>query len=421
MIEELTAIHPALVPALSLTLLIIVAVIADLIVKRVLLVLVTRLIRAHDRFGWGEALEQQNVYGRIAQAIPALIIFFGVELIPSLNTELVQFLRNVSLSYLVLVVTMTLSALLSAGNIIYERQPHARERPLRGFIQLVQIIIYVFGALLIISTLIDRSPLLLLSGFGAMTAVLLLIFRDTILGLVASVQLNANNMVRIGDWIEMPKFGADGDVIEVNLHTVKVQNWDRTITTIPTHALISDSFKNWRGMSDSGGRRIKRALLIDQRSIRFLSESEVTGFERFELLRPYLEHKRTELAAALEKTHGDAAQTSAVNRRRLTNVGTFRAYVYAYLQQHPAINPEATLLVRQLPPGSQGLPIEIYCFTRTTQWLDYEGIQSDIFDHIIAITPEFELRLFQEPGGADLSGLIDAGNESNRQIDGALR
>ena len=405
--EQLTAIHPALLPAASLAALIVVAVIADLIVKRVLLVLVTRLIRAYEGLGWGEAFEERNVYGRMAQAVPALIIFFGVELIPSLNPDLVQFLRNVSLSYLVLVVTMTLSALLSAGNVIYERQPRARERPLRGFIQLMQIIVYVFGALLIISTLIDRSPLLLLSGFGAMTAVLLLIFRDTILGLVASVQLNANNMVRIGDWIEMPKFGADGDVIEVNLHTVKVQNWDRTITTIPTHALISDSFRNWRGMSDSGGRRIKRALLIDQRSIRFLSETEVEGFERFDLLRPYLEHKRAELATALENSLGDDEKTSAVNRRRLTNVGTFRAYVYAYLQQHPSINPDATLLVRQLPPGSQGLPIEIYCFTRTTQWLDYEGIQSDIFDHIIAITPEFELQLFQEPGGADLSGLID--------------
>jgi miniconductance mechanosensitive channel len=205
----------------------------------------------------------------------------------------------------------------------------------------------------------------------------------------------------------MPKFGADGDVVEVSLHTIKVQNWDRTITTIPTHALISDSFQNWRGMSESGGRRIKRSLLIDHNSIRFLADEEVANFERFFLLRAYLSQKREELAKALERHDDSAEQTSAVNRRRLTNIGTFRAYVVAYLKNHPAINPDATLLVRQLKPGAQGLPLEIYCFTRTTDWLPYESIQSDVFDHIIAITPEFGLRLFQEPSGSDLAHLLE--------------
>jgi miniconductance mechanosensitive channel len=405
MLEELIAIHPAILPALSLAILVVVSVIADFIVKRVLLRIATR-IAATNSLKWDDVLVSHNVFGRIAQAVPALIILIGAGLIPSLNADLAQLLKNVSLGYLVLVVTLSLSAALGAGNEIYENTPSAKARPLRGFVQLLQIVVYVIGGVLIVSVLIDRSPLLLLSGFGAMTAVLLLVFKDTILGLVASVQLNANDMVRIGDWIEMPKFGADGDVVEVNLHTVKVRNFDRTITTIPTHALISDSFRNWRGMSESGGRRIKRPLLIDQSTIRFLSDEETAGFERFELLRDYLGRKRDELAVALTGLEEPAAQTSAVNRRRLTNIGTFRAYVFEYLKNHPAINPDATVLVRQLRPGPQGLPLEIYCFTRTTEWGAYEDIQSDIFDHVIAITPEFGLRLFQEPAGSDVSSAL---------------
>jgi miniconductance mechanosensitive channel len=405
MLEELTSIHPIVPPALSLIALILVAVIADLIFKRILLVLLSRIIHRNE-LRWDDDLGQHNVYGRVAQAVPALIVFLGIDAVPELNPAFAQFLKNLSLGYLILVISMSLSALLSAANAIYERQPAAQARSLRGFVQLLQIVVYVIGAIFIISVLIDRSPLLLLSGFGAMTAVLLLVFKDTILGLVASVQLNANDMVRVGDWIEMPGFGADGDVIEVNLHTVKVQNFDRTITTIPTHALIAGSFRNWRGMSESGGRRIKRSLLIDQSAICFLSDQEVADFNRFLVLQDYLDTKREELAAALKDLDAADEQASAVNLRRLTNIGTFRAYVVAYLKNHPAINPDATLLVRQLRPGSQGLPLEIYCFTRTTQWLDYEDIQSDIFDHIIAITPEFGLRLFQEPAGSDVAGLL---------------
>ena len=253
---------------------------------------------------------------------------------------------------------------------------------------------------MIIAALLDRSPLLLLSGFGAMTAILLLVFRDTILSLVASVQLTAQDMVRVGDWIEMPQFGADGDVIDVQLHTVKVQNWDKTITTIPTHRLISDSFKNWRGMSESGGRRIKRAIHIDLGSVRFQTDEEIEHFRRFALLKGYVGDKLQELRdynAGLPTEVDDE-----VNRRRLTNIGTFRAYAFNYLKHHPKINQQMTLIVRQLAPGPEGLPLEIYCFTNTTAWADYEGIQSDIFDHLLAITPEFGLRLFQKPAGHDL-------------------
>ena len=235
-----------------------------------------------------------------------------------------------------------------------------------------------------------------------MTAVLLLVFKDTILSLVASVQLTAQDMVRVGDWIEMPQFGADGDVVDVQLHTVKVQNWDKTITTIPTHRLITDSFKNWRGMSQSGTRRIKRAVHIDLSSVRFHSADEVSYFERFALLKDYIANKQRELD---EYNAGLAtAVDDAVNQRRLTNIGTFRAYTLNYLRNHPKIHPDATLIVRQLAPGPEGVPLEIYCFTNTTAWSEYEDIQSDIFDHLLAIVPEFGLRLYQKPAGSDLAG-----------------
>ena len=263
---------------------------------------------------------------------------------------------------------------------------------------------------MIVSAVLDRSPLLLLTGFGAMTAILLLVFKDTILSLVASVQLTAQDMVRVGDWIEMPQFGADGDVVDVQLHTVKVQNWDKTITTIPTHRLITDSFKNWRGMSQSGARRIKRAIFIDVSSIRFQTQDEVDHFKRFALLRAYIEDKELELADYNEGLTTE--QDSDVNKRRLSNVGTYRAYAYNYLKNHPKIEKRMTLIVRQLGPGPEGLPLEIYCFTNTTEWSAYEDIQSDIFDHLMTIMPEFGLRLYQKPAGSDLAELVRHGSPS---------
>jgi miniconductance mechanosensitive channel len=312
-------------------------------------------------------------------------------------------MRNVAMGYMVLMLTLALTAMLSAANTIYSASPVAKNRPLKGFVQLVQIVVWVFGGIMIIAAVLDRSPLLLLSGFGAMTAILLLVFKDTILSLVASVQLTAQDMVRVGDWIEMPQFGADGDVVDVQLHTVKVQNWDKTITTIPTHRLITDSFKNWRGMSQSGGRRIKRAIFVDVSSIRFQTQGEVDHFTRFALLKDYIENKEQELA---DYNKGLATEVDAeVNRRRVTNVGTFRAYAYNYLKNHPKIHKGMTLIVRQLGPGPEGLPLEIYCFTNTTEWAVYEDIQSDIFDHLLAIVPEFGLRLYQKPAGSDLANL----------------
>jgi miniconductance mechanosensitive channel len=312
-------------------------------------------------------------------------------------------MRNVAMGYMVLMLTLALTAMLSAANSIYAASPIAKDRPLKGFVQLLQIVVWIFGGVMIIAAVLDRSPLLLLSGFGAMTAILLLVFKDTILSLVASVQLTAQDMVRVGDWIEMPQFGADGDVVDVQLHTVKVQNWDKTITTIPTHRLITDSFKNWRGMSQTGARRIKRAMYIDVASIRFQTNDEVDHFTRFALLKDHVTNKEQELA---DYNAGLATEVdSDVNKRRLTNIGTFRAYAYNYLKNHPKIHSGMTLIVRQLSPGPEGLPLEIYCFTNTTEWAAYEDIQSDIFDHLLAIVPEFGLRLYQKPAGSDLANL----------------
>jgi miniconductance mechanosensitive channel len=311
----------------------------------------------------------------------------------------------VTSAYLIVVAAITIVAILNAVTDIYESNPEARQRPIKGFIQLVQLVVMILGALLFIAAVLDRSPVLLLSGFGAMTAVLLLVFKDTLLSLVASIQLSAQDLVRVGDWIEVPQFGADGDVVDVALHTVKVQNWDKTITTIPTHRLISDSFKNWRGMSASGGRRIKRALYLDAASVHFMTAEEVERCKRFLLLEAYLDGKKGELAEYNRELVGATAaeRDAAVNTRRLTNLGTFRAYAYSYLRQHPNIRQNMTLMVRHLSPGPEGIPIEVYCFTSTTVWAEYEDIQADIFDHLLAIVPEFELRLFQQPAGTEFS------------------
>ena len=402
MLEQLGSIHPLLPPVTGVLALLAGAIIIDLITKR-LLVGTVRAFAKRSSSTWDDALVAHNVFGRLVHVVPALIVFVGVPFVPGLPEGVVQLMRNVSMGYMVLTLTLALTAMLSAANTIYAASPVAKDRPLKGFVQLVQIVVWVFGGIMIIAAVLDRSPLLLLSGFGAMTAILLLVFKDTILSLVASVQLTAQDMVRVGDWIEMPQFGADGDVVDVQLHTVKVQNWDKTITTIPTHRLITDSFKNWRGMSQSGARRIKRAVYIDVSSIRFQTQDEVDHFTRFALLKNHIDNKEQELADYNQGLETEV--DSEVNRRRLTNIGTFRAYAYNYLKNHPKVHKDMTLIVRQLGPGPEGLPLEIYCFTNTTQWADYEDIQSDIFDHLLAIVPEFGLRLFQKPAGSDLANL----------------
>ncbi len=402
MFEQLATIHPLLPPAVGVLALLTGAIIVDLIVKRVLLGAV-RAFAKHSSSTWDDALVAHNVVGRLVQVLPALIVFIGVPFLSGLPDSVVQLFRNVAMGYMVLMLTLALTGMLSAANTIYSASPVAKDRPLKGFVQLIQIVVWIFGGLMIVSVVLDRSPLLLLSGFGAMTAILLLVFKDTILSLVASVQLTAQDMVRVGDWIEMPQFGADGDVVDVQLHTVKVQNFDKTITTIPTHRLITDSFKNWRGMSQAGARRIKRSVFVDVSSIRFQTQEEVDHFKRSALLKSYIEDKEQELA---DYNAGLATELDTdVNKRRLSNVGTYRAYAFNYLKNHPSIDKRLTLIVRQLGPGAEGLPLEIYCFTNTTEWSVYEDIQSDVFDHLMTIMPEFGLRLYQKPAGSDFANL----------------
>ena len=386
----------------GLVALLLLGVLLNLVIRRRVLGAFRRLA---ERTGqrWDDIILEHGVLARLVQAVPAVVVYVGVPYLPGLGDSLSRIVANVALAWLALAVTLAVGALLSAANAIYDTRPIARDRPIKGFVQVAQIVIYVLGAVLVVSALVARSPVIFLTGFGAMTAILLLVFRDTILSLVASIQLTTLDMVRVGDWIEMPQYNADGDVVDIALHTIKVQNWDKTITTIPTHKLISESFRNWRGMQDSGGRRIKRSINIDASSVRFLTEAELEKFTRFSLLREYVERKRSELTEYNAALAGPA--TANVNLRRLTNLGTFRAYLWNYLQNHPRIHRDMTLLVRQLQAGEKGIPIEIYCFTGTTEWAAYEGIQADIFDHVLAQCREFGLSVFQAPSGTDVAAL----------------
>jgi miniconductance mechanosensitive channel len=391
--------RPELETSAGIVVLLAVAWFANFVTRRYLVRLVERLT-AKSAIDWDNVVARHGVFRRLAHLIPLAMVYYGINLVPNVPPNVYNTIENVVLVLMVWTIMRSADGLLNAVGQIYDGLPMAKDRPIRGFLQLFKIFMYVLGAILIVAVAIGQSPLVLLGGFGAMTAVLMLVFKDTILSVVASIQIASNDMIRIGDWVEMPKFGADGDVIEIALHTVKIQNWDKTVTTIPTHAFSSDWFRNWRFMSEAGGRRIRRDLYVDQSTIRFLGNGEIERFNRFVLLREYIAGKE----ALLTEVNRPAEETSedSVNTRRLTNVGTFRAYVFNYLQAHPQIRQDMTLLVRQREPTPDGLPIQIYCFTATTKWAEYEGIQSDIFDHILAIVPEFGLRVFQHPSGQDL-------------------
>jgi miniconductance mechanosensitive channel len=394
--------YPTAAMVAGLSILVAAALLAQWIANQILLRAIRPGLARAGLEQVGELLRPVTV--RLARIVPAMIIYQGVLAVPHLPPAVTAVTRNIAAAFMILTVVMAIAAALTMVNTVYSRRPEAASRPIKGYIQVVKIVLFLLAAILILATLIERSPLLLLSGLGAMAAILMLVFKDTILSLVASVQLTSNDMLRVGDWIEMPQLNADGDVIDIALHTVKVQNWDKTITTIPTWKLISESYKNWRGMEEAGGRRIKRSLHLDQTSVRFLTEEERAGLKRFALIDDYLDGKKAELEASNRQLL--AAGKDPVNTRRVTNVGTFRAYVESYLRTHPRVHDRGmTLMVRQLQPTATGLPLEIYCFTRTVAWTEYEGIQADIFDHLIAILPEFGLRLFQQPSGLDLARL----------------
>lgn len=347
---------------------------------------------------------QMKVFSRLSHAAPAVVIYLMGPAIFASFPIAMQAIETGSLIYLTVMLVLFIDALLTAGLAIYRTYSISKTVPIMSFVQIAKLVLYFFGAITVLSLVLGQSPLTFLAGLGAMTAVLMLVFKDPILGFVAGIQLSANKMVSVGDWIEMPKFSVDGDIIEIGLTTVKIRNFDKTITTIPTQSLINDSFKNWRGMQETGGRRIKRAIHVDVGSVKFCNAEMLSRFSRIQFISNYIEAKKAELSDHNASAGVDTS--TLVNGRHLTNVGTFRAYVEAYLRAHPKISSTLTLLVRQLEPTEHGLPIEIYVFTTTTNWIDYESIQSDIFDHLLAAASEFDLRLFQNPTGADFNGSI---------------
>ena len=371
-----------------------------------------RRVRAQANTALLEVVLHDDVLQRVARVLPSLMVQLGVWHVPHLSTTIATIVANVAMAFMAVQIVRALMAML---DVILQRQEEGtgkegaaaaahKARSIKSYIQLAKLVLLLGGAVVTVASLMDRSPLIVLSGLGAMSAVLMLVFKDTILSFTAGVLLTSNDMLRLGDWIEMPQVGADGDVIDMALHTVKVQNWDKTITTIPTWRLMSESYKNWRGMSESGGRRIKRTLRLDASSVRFLDAPEIAQFSRFALLQDYMGAKSValdEANTAARQRLGDKADLIA-NQRRLTNLGTLRAYVEAYLRCHPRIHQEMTLMVRTLEPTPEGVPLELYCFTNITAWALYEGVQGDIFDHLLAILPEFGLRLYQSPSGHDL-------------------
>ncbi len=391
---------PILGIALALVILFSTAGVVWIIGKVLLTRLLVRLIKASATQNDDELLTR-NVPGRLSHALVALTIS---SLAPALLQDYPQtanVLNVAALIYFIVVVTLVIDALLDTLLVISSQYEFSRELPLKSVFQVLKLGIWFLAIMLALSLVLGKSPLTLFAGLGAMTAVFMLVFKDPILGFVAGIQLSSNNMVSVGDWIEMPQHGVDGDVLEIALTTVKVRNFDNTITTVPTQTLINDSFKNWRGMQDSGGRRIKRAVVVDLTSVKFCDDAMLARFSQINYIADYLAAKTAELASF----NSELDLSSPANGRRLTNLGTFRAYVEAYLRHHPQINQNLTLLVRQLKPTETGLPIEIYVFSKEKRWAQYEGIQADIFDHILASAPEFDLRVFQNPTGGDFQRL----------------
>ncbi len=375
------------------------------IASRIVLRILER-IALKTKAEWDDKIVHNKVLFWVANLAPAIVIYLLAPAALGGWVTAIQIVLGAAQIYMIVVALLALDALLNAALEIYDDFPVSREIPLKGFVQVAKIILYIVAVIVVVSTLLSKSPVYLLSGMGVLASVLILIFKDAILGFVAGIQLSANRMLAKGDWIEMPKYGADGDILEVALTTVKVQNWDKTITTIPTYALITDSFRNWRGMSESGGRRIKRSIYLDLNTIKRCTPEMVERFKRVKFIAAYVEEKSHQLAKWNQERGID--MSDAANARNLTNVGTFRAYIQAYLENHPEINQNMTLLVRHLEPTPDGLPIQIYCFSKDQVWANYERIQADIFDHILAIASEFDLRIFQNPTGSDFRAFSDS-------------
>ena len=379
-----------------------IAFFATWLVRRTILPALINLIHK-NKMRWDDPLIEHGFFHKISWFVPLIVIHVCKDFLLRGDSAISQFLSKILLAGVVIVATLSISTLLSSANAIYTQISKKRSSTIRGYTDAARIIVYVLCAIFLIAILTGRSPWGLLSLLGGLTAIILLLFKDTLLGFVATIQLSATDMVRIGDWIQMDKYGADGDVIDISIHCVLVQNWDKTVTSIPTYALISNSFVNWRGMSESGGRRIKRSIKIDISSIHFVSEEELEKLNRITILGNYLRPKQKEMEDY--NTRHEVETKLAINGRTQTNIGIFRAYVQEYLRRNPNIHSNMTFLVRQLAPTETGLPLEIYVFSKDQVWANYEAIQADIFDHLFAALPTFGLRAFQNPSGHDFQKL----------------
>ena len=390
-----------LTSTIILVIILAIAFLGDAICKHVILTTVTRLVKK-TKATWDDVVFDRKVMIYLSNLVAPIILYILLPLAIS-NAGLLTFILRICMIYIIAVFLKFISALLSALYHVYSEREQFRDRPLKGLLQTVQVILFFIGGIIIVSILIDKSPMVLLTGLGASAAVLMLVFKDSIMGFVSGIQLSANNMLKVGDWIEMPKYGADGTVIEVTLNTVKVRNWDNTITTIPPYALVSDSFQNWRGMQESGGRRIKRSIRIDMNSVKFCTPEMLAKYRKIRLLKDYIEETE-KVVEEYNKEHG-IDNSVLVNGRRQTNLGVFRAYLTNYLRSLPAVNQDLTCMVRQLQPTEQGIPLELYFFSSIKAWIPYEGVQADVFDHVLAIIPEFDLHVFQNPTGEDFRAL----------------
>ena len=383
----------------------IIAFIADYLTKKIILSTLIRFAKK-SKTEWDDFLIERKVFHKFAHLAPAIVAYFMIPVaLEDIAPVYIKIIQTLTTCYMILVGLFTLSAFLDAAHDVYMTLPTAKERAIKGYLQIGKIIAYFFGGIVIIALLLGKDPGGIVVGLGASAAILMFIFKDTILGFVASIQLSANDMVRIGDWIEMPSRKADGNVLEINLTTVKVQNFDRTITTIPTYALVSESFTNWRGMEESDGRRFKRSVLLNVSSVKFCSPELLEKLRRIQILGSYIQDKEQELKEYNESNNIDGS--IMVNGRRLTNLGVFRKYLQIYLESHPNVNTETTLMVRLLEPTERGIPMEIYGFSREKKGVLYEAFLGNVFDHLLAVIPEFELSVFQNPSGEDFKNMIN--------------
>ena len=386
--------HPLLNSLSILGILAVLSLVAFWITEKIIIKLLTKMLQKTST-QMDDILIKHNVFKRLTYVVPALIFYNFAYAVPQFTIMI----QRASLTLMAISGLMVINSFLNALNDIYKKTKYHERLDINSYLQITKLIINILGSVVIVGIIINKDTTLLLSGLGAMTAVVMLIFKDTILSLVASVQISSNDLFKVGDWVEAPQFGADGDVVDIGLHTVKIQNWDKTISVIPTHKLIDSTFKNWRGMSESGGRRIKRSLFIDINSISLCSPETLEKYKKFELISEYIDRKQKEVSEHNQANNIDTSEL--INGRRLTNIGTFRAYIEAYLKNNSLIHKEMTFLVRQLDPTEKGLPMQIYVFSNDIDWVRYEGIQSSIFDHLLAVVPEFGLRIFQNPTGKD--------------------